>query len=201
MPFEKVEDAVAEVMLSTVAFTPLSVVEVPAEVLSSAPPESAMPLDEESPPPATLNPEAVNVEVAVEVLRMLPPTMVNPLEVCKLPVRSPPLKVEVPLARAPVTSRKFARIVEVAVRELPSICREPLMVRVLDAADPPMPTLPDWSTVNAVLVALAEVVVETRKSGKVAEDVPVMESKALGVLVGPTPMSPSAVIFNRVVDA
>ena len=132
----------------------------PDEVTSRLPPATLRPLDackdpalnppvkvevpDESAPWISRKPVMMEeVAVADEETKRLPPLIVNPFPEAMLPALNPPLKVEVPLARAPVTSKKFARIEEVAVRELPRTCREPLMVRVLDAADPPMPTLPD----------------------------------------------------------
>ena len=46
----KVDEAVVEVIFKTVALTPLRVVEVPALVFKSEPPERAIPLVDKSPP-------------------------------------------------------------------------------------------------------------------------------------------------------
>ena len=53
----------------------------------------------------------------------------------------------------------------------------------------PMPTLPSWSTMNAVEVAKAAVEVDMEKSGAVPPEAPATESRAYGVEV-PIPKLP-----------
>ena len=96
MPLAKVEVAVLEVRLSTVASRAFSLVEVPDEVLVILPPEISMPLVECKPTvltpplvvevaePVILNWVAVNawswVLVPETVLKRLPPERVRPLD-------------------------------------------------------------------------------------------------------------------------
>lgn len=78
MPFANVEVAVVEVMLSTVASTPLSWVEVPATAFLKAPAvESVMPPVERI--PLEVRPLST-VLVPLVVLRIFPPDIVSPFE-------------------------------------------------------------------------------------------------------------------------
>jgi len=78
MPLPKVEVAVCDVMLRTVASTPLSWVEVPVTAFRNAPAVESVN------PPVVRMPDEVRpltwVEVPALVLRIDPPVMVKPFE-------------------------------------------------------------------------------------------------------------------------
>ena len=72
----KVDEAVAEIMSSKVAWVACRLVEVPDTVFKIFPPLMVIPLEDER--PALLNAPVSTVEVPETVERMLPPLMVSP---------------------------------------------------------------------------------------------------------------------------
>ena len=185
IPFENVEDALVEVMLMRDdERAPVRIVDVPDTVFKIDPPLMVSPCEDARPPPATERPELVNVEVADERLRMEPSAMVRPLEVESDPALNPPIKVEVPDVREPRTSKNPLMMVEVALLLLPLMYTLPLTASCADPGEVvPMPTLPLESMMNAVEVALAEVVVLVKKRGVVNPANPVRDRRAAGELV------------------
>ena len=93
MPLAKVEVALVAVTLSTVAFTPWRLVEVPATAFTNDPPATEMPFVEESPavamPPANVE-DAVDVELIAKIVEvpyavMGPAIVVEPCTEKRLP--------------------------------------------------------------------------------------------------------------------
>ena len=205
MPLVKVLLAVEEVTFSTVALRPLTVVEVPALVLVMDPPLKDRPLDDASPPPATLNPPAENVDVADEEMmklpeeKMDPPLMVSPFDednpaddrapvrIVEVPalllINAPPERVSPPDASMPATVRLPVNTVEVPA--------------VVERIFPPVMVSPEEVAMNPEAVNPVynvEVAAETKLP------TPCTDSKLPGVVV-PMPKDPDPVTDNRSVPA
>ena len=104
IPLLNVEDALVELILSTDAcIAPVSTVEVPDTLLMIFPPVRERPWEDARPPPATLKPLLVNVEVALLVFRIDPPVRVMPLE----DSRPPPATVSPEVVKVDVAEEVF----------------------------------------------------------------------------------------------